>query len=166
MPRPQLLGIHGQTAARHAFWVLCFEIQKKGNNNLKNKKICCLANLPPSLKKRTKTSTRISATWISAKRWSRCAPAPRLLPCRGGGEQCAMLSQCCDPNGAPTWNITSTAEFSSRSSHQLTAFFVEIGTPNYAQKVMHKNPPACPWHHGPTQLLPSASVSRSQVSWV
>lgn len=117
-------------------------------------------------KKRTKTSTRISATWISAKRWSRCAPAPRLLPCRGGGEQCAMLSQCCDPNGAPTWNITSTAEFSSRSSHQLTAFFVEIGTPNYAQKVMHKNPPACPWHHGPTQLLPSASVSRSQVSWV
>lgn len=45
-------------------------------------------------KKKTKNVTRISATWISAKLWSRCAPAPRLLPCRWVGEQCAMLSQC------------------------------------------------------------------------
>lgn len=61
-----------------------------------------------------------------------CSSAPAAaLP---GGEQCAMLSQCCDPNVAPTWNITSTAEFSSRSSHQLTAFFVEVVTLNYAQK--------------------------------
>lgn len=143
MPRPRLLGIHGQTAARHAFWVLCFEIQNKGNNNLKNKKMCSLANFPPSPKKKTKTSPEFLPPEFLPSFGAAVLQRPGCCLARWGAMRNAkpMLSNA---NVAPTWNITSTAEFSSRSSHQLTAFLVKIGTPNYAQKVMHKNPPACP----------------------
>ena len=93
-PRNSSLITDAKTSASRHTWTNCSKARILGPIS-KNKKMCSLANFPPSPKKKNeKTSTRISATWISAKLWSRCAPAPRLLPCRGGGEQCAMLSQC------------------------------------------------------------------------
>ena len=133
------LSIHEQNCSfRAALWVLCVEIQKRETTISKQKRVyyiyiyyiiyiyTYLANcLLLREKKKRKPHPNFCHLNFCQALEPLCSSAPAAaLPGGGAMRNAKPLS---NPNVAPAWNITSTAEFSSRSSYQLTEFFWKLG---------------------------------------